>query len=77
VRVLNERFFNEFTIELPVAARPALRAMAEMGVLGGVACARLWPGEVRLENAMTVAVTECVSDADVDALVRAVKECVR
>ncbi len=77
VRVLNERFFNEFTVELPVPARPALRAMAEMGVLGGVAASRLWPGEAGLENAMTVAVTECVSDGDIDALVRAVQECVR
>jgi glycine dehydrogenase subunit 1 len=77
VTLVTERFFNEFTITLPVPARPALRAMADRGVLGGVACARLWPGVPELENAMTLAVTECVSDADVDALVQAVTECVK
>src|SRR5690349_7923877 len=35
VRLVNESFFNEFTIELPVEARPAVRHLADNGILGG------------------------------------------
>jgi glycine dehydrogenase subunit 1 len=75
VKLLTERFFNEFAIELPVPARQAVRDMAEMGVLGGVSAARLWPG-AGLDNVLLIAVTETVSPADIDALVRALTEVV-
>ena len=44
VRLVNDSFFNEFTLELPVEARPAVHAMVEKGVLGGVSLGRLYPG---------------------------------
>ncbi len=44
VRLVNDSFFNEFTIELPVEARPAVRDMADKGILGGVSLGRLYPG---------------------------------
>jgi glycine dehydrogenase subunit 1 len=74
VRLLTERFFNEFAIELAVPARQAVRDMAEMGVLGGVSAARLFPGLPDMERVLLVAVTETVSPADIDALVRALTE---
>ena len=74
VELLTQCFFNEFTIRLPVPARQAVRDMAEMGVLGGVGLARLFPGRPDLENGLVVAVTETVSKADIDALVRALTE---
>ncbi len=74
VRLLTPNFFNEFALELPVAARQAVRDMAEMGVLGGVSAARLWPGLAELEQVLIVAVTETVSATDIDALVRALTE---
>ena len=43
--LVNDSFFNEFTLRLPDEARPAVRAMAEQGVLGGVSLGRLYPGE--------------------------------
>jgi glycine dehydrogenase subunit 1 len=76
VRVLTDRFFNEFAVQLPVPARKAVRDMAEMGVLGGVSAARLYPGIPELENVLLVAVTETVSASDIDALVRALTEVV-
>ncbi len=75
VKLLTERFFNEFAVLLPVPARQAVRDMTEVGVLGGAAAARLWPG-AGLDNVLLVAVTETVSPTDIDALVRALSEVV-
>ncbi len=74
VRLVNEAFFNEFTLELPVEARPAVHAMVERGVLGGVSLGRLYPGTEALKNGLVVAVTETVTDEDVDALAGALEE---
>jgi glycine dehydrogenase subunit 1 len=76
VRLLTQRFFNEFALELPVPARKAVRDMAEMGVLGGVSAERLYPGQAGMENVLLVAVTETASLSDIDALVRALTEVV-
>ena len=77
MRLVNDSFFNEFTLELPVEARPAVHAMVGQGVLGGVSLGRLYPGEASLANGLVVAVTETVSDADIDAFEAALKEVAR
>jgi glycine dehydrogenase subunit 1 len=74
VELVNDNFFNEFTLRLSAEARPAVRAMAEKGVLGGVSLGRLYPGAESLANGLVVAVTETVSDADIDAFEAALKE---
>ena len=74
VGLVNDSFFNEFTLTLPVEARPAVHAMVAKGVLGGVSLGRLYPGVAALANGLVVAVTEVVSDKDVDALEAALKE---
>jgi len=74
VRLVNHSYFNEFTIELPVEARPAVHAMVEKGVLGGVSLGRLYPGVDALKNGLVIAVTETVTDEDIDALEAALKE---
>lgn len=71
VSLLNESFFNEFTLILPKEARPVIRELAEAGVLGGVSLGRLYPGESDLANGLVVAVTETVTDEDVDIFVKA------
>ena len=76
VKLLTERFFNEFALQLPVPARKAVRDMAEIGVLVGVSAARLYPDLPDMEKLLLVAVTETVSPADIDALVRALTEVV-
>jgi glycine dehydrogenase subunit 1 len=77
VELINESFFNEFTLKLPVAARPALHAMVERGVLGGVSLGRLYPGADALANGLVVAVTETATDEDIAALEAALKEVVQ
>jgi glycine dehydrogenase subunit 1 len=74
VELVNDSFFNEFTLRLPVEARPAVHAMVEKGVLGGVSLGRLYPHSPVLENGLVIAVTETVTDQDVDALEAALKE---
>jgi glycine dehydrogenase subunit 1 len=74
VELVTPAFFNEFTLRLPKEARPVVRAMAGKAVLGGISLGRLYPGVKALENGLVVAVTEVVSDADIDALVAALTE---
>jgi glycine dehydrogenase subunit 1 len=77
VELVNDSFFNEFTVKLPVEARPAVHAMVEKGVLGGVSLGRLYPGVGTLANGLVVAVTETVTDEDIAALEAALKEVVQ
>ncbi|WBH16760.1 aminomethyl-transferring glycine dehydrogenase subunit GcvPA [Sphingomonas radiodurans] len=74
VRVINETFFNEFTIDLGREARPIVRKLAENGILAGVSLGRLYPGQAALENGLVVAVTETTTPEDVEALATALEE---
>jgi len=74
VELVNDSFFNEFTLRLPVEARPAVHHMVEKGVLGGVSLGRLYPDSAALANGLVVAVTETVADADIDAFEAALRE---
>ena len=74
VSIVNHSFFNELTLSLPVEARPAVHAMVERGVLGGVSLGRLYPGVEALESGLVVAVTETVTDDDIADLEAALKE---
>jgi glycine cleavage system P protein (glycine dehydrogenase) subunit 1 len=77
VGLVNHSFFNEFTLVLPIEARPAVHAMVERQVLGGVSLGRLYPGVEVLENGLVIAVTETATDADIAALEAALKEVVQ
>jgi glycine dehydrogenase subunit 1 len=77
VSIVNDSFFNEFTVRLPVEARPAVHAMVDKGVLGGVSLGRLYPHAEALQNGLVIAVTEVVTDEDIDALEAALKEVVQ
>jgi glycine dehydrogenase subunit 1 len=48
--------------------------MVEKGVLAGVSLGRLYPNAPELENGLVIAVTETVTDEDIDALEAALKE---
>ncbi len=74
VEVVTRAFFNEFTLRLPVEARPVVRKLADKGVLGGVSLGRLYPGIAALDHGMVVAVTETATDADFDAFEDALDE---
>jgi glycine dehydrogenase subunit 1 len=74
VTVLNETFFNEFTIRVPGDAAQVIEKLAAHGVLGGVPASRLDPGRPELRNLIIVASTEVNTDEDRAAYAAALKE---
>ncbi len=74
VEVMNDNFFNEFTVSLPIDAARAIERLAEKQILGGVPLSRLYPDNEKLKKQMLVAVTETVTDGDMDRLVSELKE---
>ena len=74
VEVLNQTFFNEFTLRLRKPADAVVEALAQRGVLGGVPYTRLDPAREDLKNLLLVAVTETATAEDGAALVRALGE---
>ena len=74
VNLLNENFFNEFTLMLGVDARPVVRKLASMGVLGGVGMGKLFPDSDEVKHGLLVTVTETVSEDDIARLASALEE---
>ena len=74
VSVLNDSFFNEFTVRLPRSAADVVEELADRGVLAGVPVSRLEPERPELADLMVVAATEINTDADRAACVAALKE---
>ena len=74
VSVLNSAFVSEFTLLLPREARGLVRALADRGVLGGVALGRLYPQAEELHNALLVCASECTTEVDIAALATALEE---
>ncbi|NLH83402.1 MAG: aminomethyl-transferring glycine dehydrogenase subunit GcvPA [Phyllobacteriaceae bacterium] len=74
VEVLNDTFFDEFTVKLPCDAAGLVEKLAkEDGILAGVPVSRLLPG-AGLDDLLLVAVTECSTADDRAALVAAISE---
>jgi glycine dehydrogenase subunit 1 len=76
VTVLNDTFFNEFTIRVPGDAAKVIDKLAAKGVLGGVPVSRLDHDKPELAGLIVVAATEINSEADRQAYVAALKEVV-
>ena len=68
VSVLTKSYFNEFTVRLPKNATGIVEKLAAEGVLAGVPGERLWPHDKDAHDLLIVAATECVTDADIEAL---------
>ncbi|CAA9361881.1 MAG: Glycine dehydrogenase [decarboxylating] (glycine cleavage system P1 protein), partial [uncultured Microvirga sp.] len=63
VEVLNQTFFNEFTVRLQKPAAEVVEALAAQGILAGVPVSRLLPG-AGLDDLLLVASTEVNTDED-------------
>ncbi|MBB5687075.1 aminomethyl-transferring glycine dehydrogenase subunit GcvPA [Sphingobium boeckii] len=74
VELVNDSFFNEFTLKLSKEARPVVRDLAERGILAGVSLGRLYPGADALAHGLIVAVTETTTSEDIAALAAGLKE---
>ena len=74
LKVINDTFFNEFTVQLSRPAAEIVEALADKGVLGGIPASRLYPGNANMENLLLVTATEANTEDDMDALVTALTE---
>jgi glycine cleavage system P protein (glycine dehydrogenase) subunit 1 len=73
VEVLNDSFFNEFTVRLRRPAAEAVERLADRGILGGVPVSRLLPG-AGLDDLLLLASTEVNTDDDRAALAAALED---
>jgi glycine dehydrogenase subunit 1 len=74
VTVLNDAFFNEFTISVPGDGAKVIDKLAAKGILGGVPVSRLEHDNPAVRDLIVVAATEINTDADRAAYVAALKE---
>ena len=74
VTLLNDSFFNEFTLILSKDAREVVRNLADRDVLGGVSLGRLFPDAPQIDNGLVVAVTETVTPEDIETFAKALEE---
>lgn len=73
VELLNNTFFNEFTVRLPARADEVVEFLARRGVLGGVPVSRLLP-RAGLDDLLLVACSEVNSDSDRHELMHGLEE---
>ncbi|HVY20343.1 MAG TPA: aminomethyl-transferring glycine dehydrogenase subunit GcvPA [Bauldia sp.] len=74
VTVLNDTFFNEFTIRVPADAAAVIDKLAARGVLGGVPVSRLERDNPAVRDLIVVAATEINTEADRAAYAQALRE---
>jgi len=74
VEVLNDAFFNEFTIKLPRTAVSVVDDLVQFGIMAGVPVSRLYPDDATMKNLLLVAVTETNTDDDFVALIGGLRE---
>ncbi len=74
VSVVNDTFFNEFTLRLGRPAAPVVEELARRDVLAGVPARRLWPGRKEFDDLLIVAATETNTEDDMAALTEGLRE---
>ena len=74
VEVLNENYFNEFTVRLPRPAEPIIEYLAEKNVLAGVPISRLYPHREDFDNLLLVNATEMTRESDIELMTKSVSE---
>ncbi|MBI3419596.1 MAG: aminomethyl-transferring glycine dehydrogenase subunit GcvPA [Proteobacteria bacterium] len=74
VKLLNDGFFNEFTLQLSKPAAPVVENLAQKKILAGVPASRLDPSNKEVANLLLVACTEMTQSSDIEALATGLKE---
>jgi glycine dehydrogenase subunit 1 len=74
VELINQTFFNEFTVKLAKPAEAVVEKLAKKGVLAGVPGGRLWPRHKELADHLIVAATETNTEADMDLFAKSLEE---
>jgi glycine dehydrogenase subunit 1 len=74
VEVLNESFFNEFTVRLPAPAAEVVGTLAAQGIMAGVPVSRVEPDRPELADLLVLAATETVTEDQIAMFVEALEE---
>ena len=74
VKLLNDSFFNEFTVRLPKPAAPVVEALAAKRLLAGVPVSRLIPDDPSVDNLLLLAATETTTEHGMAPLIAGLKE---
>jgi glycine dehydrogenase subunit 1 len=74
VKLLNDSFFNEFTVRLPKPAAPVVEALAAKRILAGVPVSRLIPDDPSVDNLLLLAATETTTEHGMASLIAGLKE---
>nr|WP_293961210.1 aminomethyl-transferring glycine dehydrogenase subunit GcvPA [Sneathiella sp.] len=74
IEIVNDTFFNEFTVRLSGDASSIVEKLAAKDILGGVPVSRLIPDNPDMSDLLLVAATETCSLSDMDQFVAALKE---
>jgi glycine dehydrogenase subunit 1 len=77
VSLLNDAFFNEVTVRLPVPAAPVVDALARDKVFAGVPASRLYPGDKELETLLISCAGETTTEDDIERLGAALEGALR
>ena len=77
IKLVNQSFFNEFTLRLPKPAAPVVEALAGRGILSGVPVSRFYPGRADLADLLLVAATEMATEQDIARLDTGLREVLR
>ncbi len=78
VEVVNDVFFNEFTVRLAGKdAAAVVERLAERGIVAGLPVSRLEPGVPALSDLLVVAATEATSEDDIADFANALQEVTR
>ncbi len=73
VEVVNDSFFNEFAVRLPMNATKVVEKLSKKKILGGIPAARLF-GPGGFDDVLIVAATETNTDEDIDAFAKTLRE---
>ncbi len=73
VKLLNDSFFNEFTLVLDADSRPLVRKLADQRILAGVSLGRLYPEVTPLAHGLLVAVTETSTEEELEQFATALE----
>ncbi len=74
VEAINNSFFNEFTLKLPIKSNEFVELMSQKGILAGIPAIRLLPEKQELENHLIVTSTETNTQEDLDIYFNQAKE---
>jgi len=65
IKVLNDSFFNELTLQLNQPAAPLVEKLAAQGILAGIPLSRFYSGH---DNLLLVAITELTTEEEMNKL---------